>query len=105
MVQALRPLASMPWDLHGPPWRNYFLVEDPKTGKLRMRSEDRTKAVDGAEELFRWMSGLDPLTEQEEKDLRDRWSSFLYPPATNDEIKRMWERVTAARSAAVGAGS
>ena len=104
MVLALRPLASMPWDLHGAPWKNYFLVEDTKTGKLRMRSEDRNKAVDGAEELFRWMCGLDPLTAEEEEDLRARWSSLLYPKPSNDQIKRMWERVTVSRSAVLGAG-
>lgn len=101
LVRALRPLASMPWDLHGPPWKNYFLVEDTKTGKLRMRSEDRTKAMDGAEELFRWMCGLDPLKAEEEDDLRARWSSLLYPKPSNDEVKRMWERVTVARSTAL----
>lgn len=101
-VEALLPLQGLPWDLHAPPWRHYFLVDDPKTGKPRMRSEDRTKAVNGAEELFRWMCGLDPLNEAEEEELRDRWSSLLYPQAANDEIKRMWERVTVCRSALVG---
>lgn len=103
-VEALAPLAALPWNLHEAPWRHYFLVEDPKTGKPRMRNEDRKKAVEGAEELLRWMCGLDPLNDEEEHDLRNRWSGLLYPQASNLEIKRMWERVTASRAAVLDAG-
>lgn len=99
MVAALRPLVALPWDLHGPPWRNYFLVENPKSGKLRMRNEDRAKVMEGAERLFRWMCGLDPLNEEEEAELKDEWAGLLYPQPAARKITQMWEQVRKRRTA------
>ncbi len=110
MVEALRPLADAPWDLHQPPWRYLLLVPDEtKPSVWRMRSESRKKALEVAERLLRWLCGLDPLNEEEEGELQKDWRNLLYrsPEPTGDapeEASQMWERVEAARQKIVVRG-
>lgn len=100
MESAIRPLADVPWDLHGTPWRYLLLVpaNPPQHDSWRMRSEDRKAALEVAAELLRWIVGLDPLNDAETQSLCERWRSLLYPePPDDQETKQMWQEVVDAR--------
>ena len=105
MESALAPLAEVPWDLHGAPWRYLLLVRPSETDTWRMRSEDRRPAVDVASRLVRWMVGLDPLGGDDVNDLRREWRNLLYPePPEESLIEAMWHEVVDARARIVTGG-
>ena len=100
IVEALRRLAEIPWDLHDVPWRYLLLV--PKTTEedsWRMRNEDRKNALDHAYHLLRWMTGLDPLNENEKRELRAGWENLLVrPPPKEGAIDAMWQDIESIRA-------
>ena len=100
MEGVLRPLAEVPWDLHGAPWRYLLLVPTgAEEESWRMRSEDRKPATDVASRLIRWIVGLDPLDDDDTSSLRKDWRSLLYPePPAESRIESMWSDVVKARA-------
>ena len=104
----LRPLASVPWDLHGAPWRYLLLVA--KTAdevSWRMRSEDRKLALDVAERLLRWIVGLDALAEGDIDRLRFDWrDALIVNPERGEGLPKpddLWSAGEAARERVVAA--
>lgn len=102
LVNVLRPLAVVPWDLHGAPWRYLLLVA--KTAdevSWRMRSEDRKLALDVAERLLRWTVGLDALAEGDIDRLRFDWrDALIVNPEREEGLPKpddLWSAVEAAR--------
>ena len=106
-VETLRPLASVPWDLHGAPWR-YLLVVAKAADEAtwRMRNEDRKLALDIAERLLRWIGGLDALTAPDIDRLRLDWrDALIVNPERAEGLPRpddLWPAVEAARERIVG---
>ena len=100
IVEAIRRLAEIPWELHDAPWRYLLLV--PKTTEeesWRMRNEDRKDALDHAYCLLRWMTGLDPLNEGETRELRADWENLLIrPPPKEGAIDAMWQDIESIRA-------
>lgn len=101
-VEALRPLAAVPWDLHAAPWRYLLLVAKAADEvSWRMRNEDRKAALEVAERLVRWMAGLDALAEADIDRLRLDWRDLLILNPDRDESlsgpDEMWPAVEAAR--------
>ena len=96
----LRPLAGVPWGLHGSPWRYLLLVPGtPEKEAWRVRSEDRKSAVEIGERLVRWLVGLDPLDDEETAELRSDWYRLLYPePPQKDQVETMWQETVSARA-------
>ena len=106
LVDALRPLASVPWDLHGAPWRYLLLVaKSADEVSWRMRNEDRKAALDLAERLLRWTVGLDALATVDIDRLRLDWRDLLIVnPERADGLPRpdeLWPTVEAARERVV----
>lgn len=108
LVDALRPMAAVPWDLHGAPWRYLLLVA--KTAdevSWRMRSEDRKLALDVAERLLRWVVGLDALGEGDIDRLRFDWrDALIVGPERREGLPKpddLWSAVEAARVRVVSA--
>ena len=100
MEAALRPLAEVPWNLHGSPWCYLLLVPTtPEDDAWRMRNEDRKSALDIASRLLRWIVGLDALSEDDTKALRSDWQGRLYPePPENHRVEEMWREIVDART-------
>ena len=100
MVIALQVLARMPWELHDAPWCHLLLVRDEAKDTWRIRDEGRTKAVDCANKILRWMLALDPDDDDENYDeqLRREWKSLLYIGADEDDTDAMWTQTEAVRS-------
>lgn len=96
VVEALRPLSNIPWDLHESPWRYLVLVQSDR-GTWRMRSEDRASTMKFCIPLLRWLTNLDSLDEEELRDLRFTWESRLYQPEP-DYIEKGWNQMLALRS-------
>ncbi len=86
LVDVLRPLASVPWDLHDAPWRHLLLIaRTADEVSWRMRNEDRKPALEVAERLLRWMVGLDALAEDDIDRLRLDWRDALVLPAEREQ--------------------
>ncbi len=102
LVEALRPLTSVDWDLHSPPWRFLLLTGPHEDGKSRwrMRSEDRKQAMVVAERLILWMAGW---LDTPEAEIRADWQDLLYPRPSDEEVERCWA-ATAARRRKATAG-
>jgi len=88
---ALRPLQKVSWDLHKTPWKHFVLTADDEG--WRMRSEDRSEVMGIAEELVRWIVGIDDLRDEEIDDLRKRWQARLVPAQPEDAAATMWKEV------------
>lgn len=101
-TEALRPLASVPWELHDPPWRGLLLVENPSEegdASWRMRNEDRKAAVEVGGRLVHWLVGLDALGEDATEELRADWANLLYPePPSHQETDEIWRGLAAVRA-------
>ncbi len=102
LAAALRPLASMPWDLHEAPWRYLLLVaNDADETNWRMRNEDRKLALEVAARLLRWMACLDALAAADVDMLRRDWLDLLivHPERRADahELSELWAAVMGAR--------
>ena len=100
MVRALRSLAEVPWELHAAPWSFLLLIPpEPDEGPWRIRNEDRKKALEVAGRLVRWLVGLDPLDEDDARQLRSDWRGLLYPePSDEEQVEAMWKAVEGARA-------
>ena len=102
MTEALRLLASVPWELHDPPWRGLLLVENPSEAggaSWRMRNEDRKAAVEMGGRLVQWLVGLDALGEEATEELRADWANLLYPePPSPQETDEIWRGLAAVRA-------
>ena len=90
---ALKPLGKVDWNLHNVPWRGLLLVYALDTQKWTMRSEDRKNAMNVAERLLRWITGIYPLDSQDEIELKNIWEARLSHLPDDDNIDEMWERI------------
>ncbi len=102
LVDTLRPLEAVPWDLHGGPWRYLLLVaRTADEGSWRMRNEDRKLALEIAERLLRWVVGLDALAEADIDRLRFDWrDALIVNPERGEGLPGpddLWSAVEAAR--------
>lgn len=101
MEAELRPLAHIPWELHGSPWHYLLLVPPLSPGRpWRMRNEDRKAALEVAVRLLRWMVGLDTFREEHDiRALRSDWQKLLYPePPEERQVAEMWQVVVDTRT-------
>lgn len=96
LIEILRPLAGLRWDLHEPPWR-YLLLTGPhdEGARWRMRSEDRKRAVDFAKKLVLWL--LDPGVTEAGEELKAEWQGLLYPQPDEAKVRRCWKELKAQR--------
>lgn len=93
-TEALRPLSSIVWDAHSPPWRHILLVQS-ETSSWRIASEDRKGRLQVLERIIRWQLGLDRLTEDEvsgDHGLYELWYQYL-PATAVDEANAMWQEI------------
>tara|TARA_Y100000588_G_C14252930_1_gene924222 strand:+ start:956 stop:2365 length:1410 start_codon:yes stop_codon:yes gene_type:complete len=97
VVEALRPLSNIPWDLHEAPWRNLVLVRTGQEGPWRMRSEERAATMKFCIPLLRWLTGIDPLNEEELDELKNAWRFRLYEPELN-YVEEAWENMLELRA-------
>lgn len=96
-ARALAPLASVSWDLHKAPWRNFVLIDTDGTWK--MRSEDRKPVLNIGKQIVRWIVRLDDLPTDDVSKLRSEWQNALLPPQEQATIEGMWESVVSQRNA------
>ena len=97
MIQVLRPLGGVPWELHEPPWRHLLLVKSDGPSDWKMRNEDRKRALEVAERLLRWIAGMEDHDESALKSLRQNWADLLYPPLPTARANTEWERIETLR--------
>ena len=95
--ERLSVLGEMESSLHAPPWRHLLLVRDGK-GSFRIRSEERKKCVQVADQIIRWQLGLVPLNREELKELRDDWMGhLLLLPDQQSNQANWWTTIEARR--------
>ena len=97
MVEALRPLGHVPFNLHSSLFRHLLLVRVPERNTWRMRSEDRKLACDLARRVLRWLVGLDEHDQDAIEGLRTEWRDLLYVDATTESPDDMWQEIAAVR--------
>ncbi len=90
---AIKPLSKVDWNLHNVPWRGLLLVYASNTQKWTMRSEDRKNAMNVAEQLLRWITGIYPLDSRDEIELKQVWEARLGHLPDDDNTDEMWERI------------
>lgn len=91
---ALKGLAQLSWDAHTAPWRNLALIPNDKVKQpWKIRNEDRKNVLDIVKQIFRWQLGLESLTTDDEKTLKERWQGFLLPAFEQDQMDEMWEEI------------
>jgi DNA sulfur modification protein DndB len=73
---ALKPLSMINWNLQWCLWKDLLTVKDPD-GKWKMRSEDRSKALDKALAVLQWLCGLIDLNEDQLEEMKNDWSFWL----------------------------
>ena len=98
MVEQLSRIAQIPWELHEAPWRYLLLVPKPEEDSWRMRSEDRKEVLIHAYHLLRWIVGLDPLGEDEIKELREDWQNLLIRYPEDYRMHDIWREVEEIRA-------
>ena len=91
---ALSPLAKIDWRLHHVPWRGLLLVFASDTKKWSMRSEERKIAMETAEQLLRWITGIYQANKREESELKATWRARLGPLPGDDSPDAMWREIT-----------
>jgi len=90
---ALKPLASIPWELDKMPWRYLLLVRGADDKPWRMRSEDRKKALEVAERLLDWFLEPEDLSQDGVTRLQNDWTDSLYGVPDEKEIPSMWKEI------------
>jgi len=90
---ALKPLASIPWELDKMPWRYLLLVPSADGKPWRMRSEDRKRALEVAERLLNWFLEPEDLSKDGVSMLQKDWTDLLYGVPDEKEISTMWEEI------------
>ena len=93
-IQALKPLNSIIWDAHSPPWRHVLLVYSESL-TWRITNEDRKPRLRILERILRWQLGLDRLDEEDisgDGQLRELWYQYL-PATAVEEADAMWEEI------------
>lgn len=93
MIEVLRPLAEISWDLHEVPWQNLILVQS-HTGRWVIRSEQRKPAVELTYRILRWVLNLDSLDPVETDYLRTDWINLLYNDYGEEFIDAMWSAIS-----------
>ena len=96
VVEALAPLRFVEWSLHRAPWRHLLLVQvRDKASALSwaMRNEERAAAIRAAREVLEFIVGLNPLDEESQQALQQRWTDRLLPPPSDEDAERMWQEV------------
>ncbi len=98
MVEALRPLAELPWELRKAPWREFLMLRSArKPGEWVIRNEDRKPVLGIAKRLMQWMLG-DLLDEEAVQELRKDWETYVQLSPDSDSIADMWQEVEDTRS-------
>ena len=91
--EALSGLNRLTWEFHRLPWRNLLLIPAdniPDSENWKIRSEDRKRALQIAEEIIAWQIGLIENSAEDLCDLRTRWSQYLLPALSDSEIEDLW---------------
>ena len=106
MVEVLRPLTKISWELHSAPWRYLLLVpKPPGETSWTMRNEARNPALRVAYRLLCWILEIDPLDGDEVVTLREDWEELLYPMPAEDRINQMWQNIEDTRERIVKGGT
>ena len=84
VVDALKPLTLVPWDLKDDVWRGLLLTQDPETGDWKMRDQDRANCLKIAYTILLWITGCETLDADSIDELRAKWSAQLIPMGAND---------------------
>ena len=99
---AIDGLGKLEWRLSEPPWRNFLIIyeesSDGRSGRWKMRSEERKQCLRIAHRLLLWQLGVDELESDEVGGLYADWSAKLIP-YDKAEADKLWERVKAHRVA------
>ena len=91
--ESLRPVASISWELHTPPWRNLVLVPGLRDEAWRIRSEDRKPSINLAKEILWFQTRLAPLSEEGLQDLQSRWRHLLLPALEEEDVDILWREI------------
>jgi DGQHR domain-containing protein len=92
VAAALRGLNVLDWRLHQAPWRHLLYVYDASANTWRMRSEDRKPAVECAERVLRFMTGLDQHNKDTLEALKHSWTNLL-DGCDPESVNPLWESV------------
>ena len=91
MVDALKPLSELPWDLGSPPWRHLWL--EKKAGRWVMRSADRPSVTKISISLILGLMNKD-IEDEEILALKEGWQEWLsFDAEESDDPDDMWEEV------------
>lgn len=96
VTQALKPLQRVNWNLHNVPWKQLLLILTPdghNVPRWTMRSEGRSSAKSIAKEVVEFITGLSPLDEFGQDELKKKWAANLVPQPEPEQADAMWEEI------------
>ena len=82
------------WDLRQLPWTGLLLIEQPDTGRRRMRNEDRKGALSVARQLLLIQIGVLELPDDALADLKTEWHAMLLPRPDRVQVDAMWDAIS-----------
>lgn len=91
---ALAGLSSLEWNFHAPPWRHLLLIPgNAEMTDWKIRNEDRKLAQRVGTNILKWQIGLDELSEEEARRLRETWEVMLFPALTPEATQELWHTI------------
>ncbi len=92
--KALAPLKFINSNFKDVPWKHLLLIPDDEDWtSWKIRNEDRNKVANLAIRIVQWQIGLDQLSEDEIKELKNEWKPLLLPALKDDLIDSLWEKI------------
>ncbi len=97
--RGLEPLGRLNWEMHGQPWRNLLLTQNPIKHNWKMRDEHRAAATRMVIEILSAQLGVVDLGTTDWDDLRTRWAGVVFPLSGSKDPRdgrdHMWRQIMA----------
>jgi DNA sulfur modification protein DndB len=97
VVEALKPLSLVPWDLKHDLWRDFLITQDPETQLWRMRDQDRNNCLKIGYTILLWITGCETLNSDSIDELCAKWSAHLVPMGDNEREAQTFDKLVELR--------
>ena len=100
---ALEPLKHIPWSLWDDLWKDLLVVADGDPNengiqKYKMRSEQRTQALDAGLNVLIWLTKLVDMNDGEIQEMQTEWRLALSPACDHQKANKVFEKLEQIRN-------